>query len=834
MILLLSTAFAAPLHVVETTFDPTWILHWEGDHIAALGSSGLVRVYDEELNEISSFDVGFNTSNITLSADGALLSTQSWRGRPGLYDVTDGKRLAKVPKPDRWSVPVVVAGEGGRYLVSAGGLLERNVDGAERVVATDLWANGPDAFGYLDGTPYFWENGRLHIYALSGETVLHTNAAGWAVKPAGDGFVLFDYGRASEYVGLDGSRRTLGFGNGSSATFATSADLVAVVDASGSGVELWEHQTGQLRATLRGGTGMVQSMAFSPEEDRIAVAMMDGIVQVHEVPVRPPLELGAAPGSPALVLAVDVPGDRGLAVWSDGDAVVWDLDTGAIRRRHHLPVQAGWGTQRVAVSPELSWVLVADDKGAAQRIDLSTGERIGGLVPGSTSQTVVAVGPDASYAVASDSWLRTWSSDGELVAELPMTPPGLLAVGHGGTRLVTADWSGNITFWDAESGVVLATRHPVEVWGSIPTALRVVDDGVVVVDSTGAHLWRPEGDDADTAYESPVLGAISGDGRAVALMNWEGQAEARDLDGTSLGEVTWGGGTMGSSVTILAVDGGGGLLLANTLGQVVWSNGDSLDVLTGALPEVWGIDEHQGSIAVSHAFGVRVFDPQTGATRVLSDEGVLELAFLPDGSLAGVGAESGEAPRYAWDLSTGERQEGPPAWDVDESRSLGWEMDVPGAKLKRRQRRALSGPIVDCPDGSRVLAAEYGWGSESTLFIVDPAGRVFESDLSTLGQVAHRCAQIPGLTSAPGGNVAAVGTSSGFVFLVDVRTGEVLAGLAGDGSQVSDIVQRGDGSTVVGYGSGALRFFAPDGSFVEERLFYEDGTTLAHDGGSLR
>lgn len=843
MLFLMSAALAAPVHVAEYAFDPVWVVHWEKDRIVTLSSSGRVHALDENLNEINHFEVGYNVNSITLSADGNSMSASGWRGRPAIYDVDTGDRLAKVPKPDRWSTPAVVVGDGGRYLVAVGGLLERSVDGAERVVGLDVWAAGPDALGYVGDTPYLWENGRLHIYEAGGERVLQTSATGWSVKPAGDGFVLYEWGRAAEYIGLDGTRTALGFGAGASSSFATSAELVAVVDATGTRVELWEHQTGTLRSTLVSGNGMIQSMAFSPDESRIVLASMDGILQVHEVPTRPQLDVKAAPGGSVLGIAVDQAGERAVAVWPDGEIVVWDLSTGAVSKRYEIDVQSGWGTHTVAASPDLSWLLYADGRGAAQRIDLSSGERVGGVLPASANQTTVAVGADGSFAVAADTWLRTWDAEGELVAELPMAPPVMMDVADGGTRLVTSDYQGVVTLWDAESGEVEATRTPAQQWGSTPFAIRLLEDEVVFVDSEGTHRWNPAGADAVVAYESPSLGALSTDGSAVALMSWTGTVNAQDLDGAALGDARWGNTALGSSVAALAVAGSGGLLMANHIGQVVWVDGDETQVLTGALPEVWGLDVSEGWVAVSHAFGVRVFDPGSGAARVLSDEGVVDLAFLPDGRVAGVDAMGREPPEsaftgephhYAWNVASGEREEGPEAWDTGAARDLGWDVTLPGAKLKRRQKRSLSGPIADCPDGSRVVGAEYGWGEESTLFIVRPDGEVLEADFSLTGQVAHTCGQIPGKTSAPGPILAAVGSSGGFVFLIDVESGETVAGLAGDGSQVTDIVQLDDGGVMVGYHSGAVRWFGADHSFIEERLFYSNGTSLAHDGRRLR
>jgi len=837
---LLSAALAAP--VVESAKDPVWVVHWEGDHVVALASSGEVRVYDPDLQELSAFDVGVRVNDITLSPDGRMLSTQAWRGRAELYDVSSGDRLAKVPKPDRWSMPVVVAGDGGRYLVASGGLIERHVDGGERVVAMDLWASGPSVMGYVGADPYFWENGRLHLYRPEGEEVLHTSAVGWAIEPAGEGFVLYDYGRAAEYVGLDGERHALGFG-GTSSTFATSDTLVAMVDGTATRVELWDHQTGRSVGTVGEGAGAIQALAFSPDGSQLAVASMDGLLTILDVPDGPTTDLSAAPGQAPVMLAVSSDEARAFAAWPDGSATVWRLDSGAVERRLDLGIQAGWGQSLVAASPDLSWVLVADDRGTARRIEVATGEPVGPLLPASTSQSAVAVGIDGSFAVASDSWLRTWNAEGELVAELPMSPPGLMSVGDGGRTVATSDWSGVVSLWDAETASVRATRTSTSQWGGAATSLRVVEGGVVLVDPSGAHLWDLDGDDRDTAYESPVLGAVSADGGAVAMANWSGAVVSRQLDGTSLDEGAWGSPTLGSSLALLAVGSEGGLLMANGLGQVVWRKGEAQHVLTGALPEVLGLDEREGWVAVAHSHGVRVYDPASGAGRVLSDEGVTDLAFLPDGRLAGIDAQGREPPesaytgepyRYAWDVSTGERSVIQTRWQVDESRQLGWEMDVPGAKLKRRHKKVLSGPVADCPDGSRVLAAEYGWDTESTLLLVDPEGQVIEAELGATGQTIHRCAQQPGLTSVPGPIVAAVGTYSGMVWLVRVSDGEVLGGLPGDGSQVTDIVQLSTGGILVGYHSGAVRTFGMDGTFLEERHFYANGTTLAHDGERLR
>jgi WD40 repeat protein len=474
----------------------------DGRLLAAGGSDGNLRVWNPGTGRpvtglLQAEPLGGSlksVNTVAFSPDGRLLASLGSEGTVRIWDAATGSRAGGFQTPGPSGGP-------GAMAFTPDGALLATADGDHRVRTWDPLT------GRLIGEP-------LRI-----DATVDTFVNGIAVRPhghllagaAGDGTVRLWDMTTRRPVG--GPLRAVAGNNAPVITdvaFGPRGGLLAAIGTDGL-VRLWNPATGRpagpsLRA---GGTGMVGTVAFSPDGKQLAVGGGDivggdGKVRVWDLAAGRPLgprRLAGLAGKVDLVTAV-VFGPHGVmaAAGAVPQVSVWDQDG---RRR---VIETGGHAWDVAFTPDGTWLAVADEDGTLRLWNPDTGRPAG-----------------PSFRVAPKD---------STVTALRFSPDGM--------RLATADGSGTVALWDPAAG--RRVRGPLLTGAVRPIGmdgLAFSPDGRLLagVGSDGlARLWDP-------ATGRPVSGllqavdtgniaravAFSPDGKQLATAGTDGAIRLWDV-----------------------------------------------------------------------------------------------------------------------------------------------------------------------------------------------------------------------------------------------------------------------------------------------------------------
>ncbi len=135
--------------------------------------------------------------------------------------------------------------------------------------------------------------------------------------------------------------------------------ILATGHADGTAI-LWDHGTGQRKATLAGHMNLVNAVAFSPLDDRLATAGADQKVKIWNHELGEPLLTLTGHEGRVNALAFSPDGQSLATAGLDGALLLWDTDSGAQRSKmihRRLPLRA------VAFSPDGGRLASAGDDG---------------------------------------------------------------------------------------------------------------------------------------------------------------------------------------------------------------------------------------------------------------------------------------------------------------------------------------------------------------------------------------------------------------------------------------------------------------------------------------
>jgi WD40 repeat protein len=510
-----------------------------------------------------------------------------------------------------------------------------------------------------------------------------------------------------------------------SVTFSPDGQRIATQGGAGT-VRVWDAATGRQMLSLKGG---INGAVFSPDGRRIASGGWNGTVRVWDIQT----------GQEKLTLKGHIHPVRGVVFSPNGQRIasgdgagtvrVWDAATG----RQTLSLKGHTGQiYSMAISPDGRRIASGSDDGTVRVWDIQTGqEKL--TLKGHASIYSVAISPDGRRIASGgdDGTVRVWdAATGRQTLFLTGRYTGaVLSVvfSPDGQRVASGDIAGTVRVWDARTGEVTivefgADGERIITWGG--------DVGVQVWDATGRQ----------TLYiNSGINGAVfSPDGQRIAA---GGVGRKEDGDGEE------------------------GVVRVRDV-----ATGREILTLKGHIDPVnsVAISPNGQHIASGSAVGtVRVWDARTGQEKLTlkgHTHPVRDLAVSPDGQRIASGSADGTV--RVWDAATGQEK----------------------LTLKGHTGTVLS--VVFSPDGQRIASG----GEDGTIRMWDAAGgkaiAILRGHTSIVSSVAF----------SPDGQRIASGGGNGTVRVWDAATGRQTLSLTGHTSTVLSVVFSPDGQRIASGG----------------------------------
>src|SRR5947209_16743904 len=256
------------------------------------------------------------------------------------------------------------------------------------------------------------------------------------------------------------ARKTLRGHSGPIRSVAFSPDGKRLATTSDDGTaKIWEAGSGQELLTLRGHSGSIRSVAFSPDGKRLATAGNDGTAKIWEAGSGQELQTLGGHSGPVRSVAFSPDGKRLATGSDDGTAKIWEAGSGQelqTLRGHSGPVRS------VAFSRDGKRLATAGDDGTAKIWEAGSGQELQTLGGHSGPVRSVAFSPDGKrLATASDDGTaKIWEagSGQELQTLRGHTGPVIsVSFSPDGKRLAAAGDDGTVKIWAAGSGQELQT-----------------------------------------------------------------------------------------------------------------------------------------------------------------------------------------------------------------------------------------------------------------------------------------------------------------------------------------------------------------------------------------
>lgn len=296
--------------------------------------------------------------------------------------------------------------------------------------------------------------------------------------------------------------------------------------------KIWDMASGEALLTLQGHSGSVNAACFSPDGVQLLTASGDGTARVWDAAHGKELLILKGPTNGILSAAFSSDGRRIVTGAQDGSARVWDASSGKELLSLKARNEVLWS---VAFAPDGQRILVGCqdvsmhqylrfEAFSARLWDVSSGKQLLSFRAGNGDTTCAAFSPDGQRVVACDSDMtaKVWGSvNGNELTILKghYNHVQSVAFSPDGRRIATGSMDQTAKVWDAATGSELLTLKGHDSWVA---AVAFSPDGQLLVtgsrDGT-AKVW-------DAARQREVLvfkghtnalmaAAFSPDGRRV-------------------------------------------------------------------------------------------------------------------------------------------------------------------------------------------------------------------------------------------------------------------------------------------------------------------------------
>jgi len=418
---------AYPAHGLAFSPDGTLLASAQGDDSAV--------VWEVRTGRLVSRLVGHEWDVMDLAFDprGGQVATASIDGTAKIWNATTGALVTTLAdhtgdvyavgwSPDGSRIATGATDGGVRVWDSATGILQQSLAGHHGVVTSVAFGAAGSRLltSGGDDTTRIWDlsAGGARDWVTVEGTDRHYG--GLAFHPGGELFAVAgpQYGATLHDIDTGTAERVLGGSGATLSQLAFSPDGTRVAGAAGSAVSadpanrtvpVWDTATGQLTMTLKGHTGEVSNVVWSPDGRRLATSSADGTVRLWDSATGKRLRTIEV-GADASALAFS-PDGRTLVAGPDANGRMSTFGTGDWARTGELGPREGT-VAGFAFVDDRTIVSFDDNESVATLWDLGSGRELRTLQGHNGAILGLAVSPDGRTVAtgSADGTARLWEA----------------------------------------------------------------------------------------------------------------------------------------------------------------------------------------------------------------------------------------------------------------------------------------------------------------------------------------------------------------------------------------------------------------------------------------